>query len=1083
MISWFARNHVASNLLMLGMTVAGIWSLLAGRIPLEVFPDTPSRIISITVPYPGGTPEEVEESIVLPIEEVIQQVGGIKHVNSSAGASGGSVLIEVEDSRDPRQVMEEVKNRLDTLPNLPELAERPVVQVDDRFHSVINVVIAADMAERDLRRLGEQVRDEIAALPGITHCTLAGVRPYEIGIEIPEETLRKHGLTLAMVRDAIRASAVDLPAGVVQTEAGDVSIRTRGRAYTGADYERVVILTRPDGSKLTLGEISAILDGFNENPLIARLNGKRAVIVTVQREGGQNAIQIADAVKQYVNDSRGRLPDGVSIEFWNDRSKIVKGRIALLMQNAQSSLILVLLVVGLFLRLDTVFWMALGMVASFMAALALMPYFDVTINLSSLFGFILVLGIVVDDAIVVSEHVDTLRQRGLSMVDAAIQGTREVAVPITFGVLTTVIAFLPMAWGASDYLMMFKPIAIIFILVLMIALVETKIILPSHLAHRTPGISRLADHLEPVHRFSDRTLQRLVSRLYSPVLERCARHRYLVISAFVGALAVLCAFFFSGRILWVFFPRVQSERIEARLAMLDGTPFEVTEAHIQRIAEIAEQMRKDYVGPDGRPVIRNILAAVGSTRITYGSYGGSTGVSHLGEVTIETYGPEERSMKVNTVEMADDWRQRIGPIVGAEELTFRAEIMRGGDPIDIQLTGTDPAELLTLSEQIKTHLATYAGVFDIGDSLDSGRSEIQLRLKPEAQQLGVTVGDLARQVRQAFYGDEVQRIQRGRNEVKVMLRYPKQDRQNLATLETMRVRTVEGLEIPFARVAEARVGKSFTSIKRVDRRRALNITADVNKDTTDPAKIRADTALFVEELMAGHPHIQWSFMGEAQAQAEGAQAGKWALIFIMLGIYTMIAIPFQSYAQPLMVMLVIPFGIVGSVLGHLFHEMAVSSMSVCGMLAVTGVVVNDSIIMVDRINRLREDGMSAFDAVVRGAASRFRAIMLTSLTTFVGLMPLMYDFSGFIAAMPPGVSHLLVLIFGDNSAAQATSNQFLTPVSISIGYGCIFATFITLLLVPACYLAIEDLARAWRWICAKPGTITSITPQHAETAH
>jgi multidrug efflux pump subunit AcrB len=1077
MISWFARNHVASNLLMIGMMIAGLWSLFSGRIPLEVFPDMPSRIISVTVPYPGGTPEEVEESIVLPIEEVIQQVGGIKHVNSTAGSSGGSVLIEVEENRDPRQVMEEVKNRLDTLPNLPELAERPVVQVDDRFHSVINVVIAADMAERDLRRLGEQVRDEIAALPGITHCTLAGVRPYEIGIEIPEETLRKHGLTLESVSQAIRASAIDLPAGVVQTDAGDVSIRTRGRAYTGTDYERVVILTRPDGSKLQLGEIAAIQDGFNENPLVARLNGRRAVIVTVQREGGQNAIHIADSVKRYVNESRDRLPDGVFIEFWNDRSKIVKGRIALLMQNAQSSLILVLLFVGLFLRLDTVFWMALGMVASFMGALALMPFFDVTINLSSLFGFILVLGIVVDDAIVVSEHVDTLRQRGMGMIEAAIQGTREVAVPITFGVLTTVIAFLPMAWGASDYLLMFKPIAIIFILVLLIALIETKIILPSHLAHRTPGLGRLADILDPVHRFSDRTLHRLVGHIYRPALQWCASRRYTAIAGFVGGLLVLCAFFFSGRILWIFFPRVPSERIEARLTMLDGTPFEVTEGHIQRIYEMAEEMRRDYTGPDGRPVIRNILAAVGSTRVTYGSYGGSVGSSHIGEVTIETYGPEERSMKVNTVDMADDWRRRIGSIVGAEELNFRAEIMRGGDPIDIQLTGADPAELLALSEMIKAHLSTYAGVFDVSDSLDSGRGEIQLRLKPEAQQFGVTVSDLARQVRQVFYGDEVQRIQRGRNEVKVMLRYPRDDRRSLATLDTMRVRTAAGLEIPFARVAEARVGKSFTSIKRVDRRRALNITADVNKATTDPAKIRADAAVFIRDLMGSHPHIQWSFQGEAQAQAEGAQAGKWALVFILLGIYTMIAIPFKSYAQPLMVMLVIPFGIVGSVLGHLLHGMAVSSMSVCGMLAVTGVVVNDSIILVDRINRLRADGMLPFEAVVRGACSRFRAILLTSLTTYVGLMPLMYDFSGFIAAMPPGISHLLILLFGDNSAAQATSNQFLTPVSIAIGYGCLFATFITLFLVPACYLAIEDCSKGWRWVFDRPAQ------ESRETSH
>lgn len=1058
MISWFARNHVAANLLMLGAMVAGIWTLFSDRIPLEVFPDLPSRMISVTVPYPGSAPGEVEESIVLKIEEAIEPVGGIKHINSTASSSGGTVIIEVEEGKDPREVLDDIKIRVDAIPNLPELAERPTIQLDDSFHNVITVAVAADMAEADLRRLGEQIRDELSSLPGITHAGLAGVRPYEIGIEIPEATLRKYGLNLERVSQAIQNSALDLPAGVVQTEAGDVSIRTRGRAYTGQDYARVVVLTREDGSKVTLGEIAMIQDGFNENPLLARINGKRCVVINVMREGGQNAIRIAESVKQYIQDTQKRMPDGVNIEFWNDRSKIVKGRINLLMQNAQSSLILVFLCVGLFLRLDAVFWVAVGMVASFLGAIALMPYFDVAINLSSLFGFILVLGIVVDDAIVISEHVDTLRQRGLSALDAAIQGTREMAVPITFGVLTTVIAFLPMAIGASDFLMMFKPIALVFILVMLIALVETKIVLPSHLAHPVPGLSGASDILGPVHRFSERTLRKFVDSVYRPALRWCVHHRYSALAAFFGGLVVLCGFFFSGRILWIFFPRVQSERIEARLTMLEGTPFEVTDAHIQRIYEMAEQMKKEYVGPDGKPVIRAILATTGTTRLTWGSSSGN-GQSHVGEVNLETYGPEERTLKVNTVDMANDWRRRIGEIVGAEELNFRAEIMRSGDPVDIQLTGTDPEELLEISAKIKDHLGTYSGVFDITDSLDSGRNEIQLRLKPEAESFGVTVGDLARQVRQAFYGDEVQRIQRGRNEVKVMLRYPRNDRKNLATLDNMRVRTAAGLEIPFSRVAEARVGKSFSSIKRVDRRRAMNITADVNKATTDPARVRADVETFMRRELASYPHIQWSFEGEARAQREGADAGKWALAIIVLGMYAMMAIPFKSYTQPFIVLLVVPFGIVGAVIGHLFHGMPISSMSVCGMLAVTGVIVNDTLVLVDRINQLRDETGDLKYAVQEGGRSRFRAIFLTQITTFVGLMPLMFEFGGLIENSPWGIRHLLEAIFGDNRAAQATSAQFLTPVSVSMGYGSLFATVITLFLVPLCYLAVDDLGR------------------------
>lgn len=1079
MISWFARNHVAANLLMLGAAIAGIWTLMSDRIPLEVFPDWPSRTISVTVPYPASAPEEVEEGIVLKIEEAIEQVGSIKHINSTASSNGGTVLIEVEEGKDPREVLDDIKIRVDAIPNMPEMAEKPTIQLDDGFHEVITVAIAADMAEADMRRLGEQIRDEISALPGITHAGIAGVRPYEIGIEIPEATLRKYGLTLERVSEAIRNSALDLPAGVVQTEAGDVSILTKGRAYTGQDYARIVVLTRADGTRLTLGEIAIIQDGFNENPLLARLNGKRCVVINVMREGGQNAIRIAESVKEYITASKSRLPDGVQIEFWNDRSKIVQGRINLLLQNAQSSLILVFLCVGLFLRLDAVFWVAVGMVASFLGAIALMPYFDVAINLSSLFGFILVLGIVVDDAIVISEHVDTLRQQGLSPMEAAIRGTREMAVPITFGVLTTVIAFMPMAFGASDTLMMFKPIAIVFILVMLIALVETKIVLPSHLAHPVPGLSGASDILGPVHRWSEKMLRKFVDVFYRPALAWCVHHRYTALAAFAGGLIVLCAFFFSGRILWIFFPRVASERVEYRLTMLDGTPFEVTDAHIQRIYEVADQMRKEYIGPDGKPVIRNIIATTGTTRLTATTSRVSSGSSHIGEVNIETYGPEERSMKVNTIEMGEEWRKRVGEIVGAEEVSIRAEIGRSGDPIDIQLAGSDPEELLAISAKIKDHLGTYSGVFDINDSLDSGRNEIQLRLKPEAQSLGISVGDLARQVRQVFYGNEVQRIQRGRNEVKVMLRYPRADRKTLATLESMRVRTAAGLEIPFSRVAEAKVGKSFTSIKRVDRKRAMNITADVNKATTDPAKVRADAEIFITDLLAAHPHIQWSFEGEARMQKEGAAEGLWALAIIVLGMYSLMAIPFKSYTQPFIVLLVVPFGIVGAVLGHLFHGMPISSMSLCGMLAVTGVIVNDTLVLVDRINQLRDETGDLKYAVQEGGRSRFRAIFLTQITTFVGLMPLIFEFGSLMESAPPGISHILVAIFGDNRAAQATSAQFLTPVSVSMGYGSLFATVITLFLVPLCYLAVDDLGNIFnRIVGRKPKPV--VVPLGAE---
>jgi multidrug efflux pump subunit AcrB len=1046
MISWFARNHVAANLLMLAVMAAGAWTLYQDKIPLEVFQDMPSRFISVNVPYPASSPEETEETIVLKIEEAIQQVGGIKHVNSTAGSGGGTVLIEVSEDNDPRRVMDDIKIRVDAIPNLPALAEKPIIQLEDSFHSVITVILSADMAERDLKRLGEQTRDELATLPGISHADITGVRKEEIAIEIPEQTLRKYGLSLETISRAIRENAIDMPAGVVQTEAGDVSLRTRGRAYTGDDYARIPLLSRADGSKVTLGEIAKIIDGFTENPLVTRLNGRRCVMISVMREGKQNAITIGERVKAYIEETNKKLPGGVHLDYWNDRSKIVKGRIDLLMQNAKSCLILVFLCVGLFLRLEAVIWVAVGMVMSFMGAIALMPYMDISINLSSLMGFILVLGIVVDDAIVISEHCDHLRRTtGMSPLQAAIEGTQRMAVPITFGVLTTVIAFLPMALDSSDWGSMFKPIALIFISVMLIALVETKLILPSHLAH--PFLGRAGDMLAPIHNMSDGALRWFVRKVYSPAIRFSVNHCYTVLSILFGGLIVIIGLFGGGRIQTTYFPRVPSERIECRLSMLDGTPIEVTEAQVQRIYDIAEAMRKEYTGPDGQSVIKHIVATTG----TYLSYGrGSSqpsGGSHLGGVIMETYGPEERTRDANTVQMSNEWRKRIGSIVGAEELTFRAEIMRGGDPIDIQLTGTDPNELLGMSAKIKEHLSTYPALFDINDSLDSGRNEIQLRLKPEAQQLGVTVSDLASQVRQAFYGDEVQRIQRGRNEVKVMLRMPRDDRKNLATLDTIRVRTKSGLEVPFSRIAQANVVKSFTSIKRVDRRRALNISADADKQTIDVAAIRAELTNYLNDLLASHSHIRWTFEGEARVQRESQGQMLISFLIVIAAMYGLMAIPFKSYSQPLIVLLVVPFGVVGSIIGHLFHGLPLSIMSLFGILGVCGVVVNDTLVLVDEINDLKAGGLSLREAVQKGGALRFRAIFLTQITTFFGLVPLIFD-GTWLAKMIP---------FLFSNGAQSTHAQFLTPVSVAMGYGSLFATVITLFLVPLCYLAVDDL--------------------------
>ncbi len=1038
MIAWFARNHVAANLLMIGIAMAGLVTLFADKIPLEVFPDFPDRTISVNVPYPGATPDETEEMIVLKIEDAIQQVQGIEHVYSSAGSSGGTVTIEVEDHFDPRQVLDDIKNQVDSIAAFPQDAEKPMIQLATSFNAVITVVVAADLPERELARLGEQVRDEILALPGISHAELNGVRPYEIAIEVSEDTLRKHGLTLESVSRAISASALDLPAGVVRTESGDVAMKTRGRAYSAEDYARVVVANQEDGTRLTLGEVARITDGFNENPLVARYNGQRCVTVTVTREGNQNAVKIAEIVKTFVENAKERLPDGVEIMFWNDRSKIVKGRMDLMINSGIQSFCLVFLVLLLFLRFDAAFWVSVGIPVSFLGAFAVMPLFGISINSSSLFGFIMVLGIVVDDAIVVSESIVKKCQEGMPMETAVVSGTKLVSIPVIFGVLTSVVAFVPLAMGMGDWSPMFQPVAMVVIPVLLFSLVESQLCLPAHLGAKF--LHRPSEMLAPLQRHANLALDWVVRRLYEPSLRVTVRNRYLTAALFLGGLAVLAGYILSGRINWMNFPRVPSERITARLTMLEGTPVEVTEAHVNRIYDIAKEMEKEYVGEDGHPVFKHVLSVVGGSGFTSSRRRGASGQPHEGEVNIETYGPEERSLNVSTVEISNEWRRRIGSIVGAEELSFRAEIFRGGDPIDIQIVGGRVEDLLEVSRQVKEKLAGYPGVFDIVDSLDRGRSEIQFKIKPEAEQFGITVGDLARQVRQAFYGNEVQRIQRGRDEVRVFVRYPKEERQTLATLETMRVRNAAGTEIPLASVAGMTVGRSFTSIRRVDRNRSINLTADVEKGVVDVGAIKEELRTFIDTLLRDYPGVRWSFEGEDKAAREAGAATKWGAMFLLLAIYTMLAVPFRSYLQPFIVLTAIPFGIVGAVLGHMLHGLPLSMLSVFGLLALAGVITNDGILLVDFINQARRAGTNLLEAVLSAGPVRFRPIMLTSATTYAGLMPLIYE--------------------------KSTTSQFLIPMAVSLGYGILFATVITLYLVPVCYLMIDDLGRLWQRFAA-----------------
>ncbi|MEO5365735.1 MAG: efflux RND transporter permease subunit [Magnetococcus sp. WYHC-3] len=1034
-IAWFIHHGVSANLLMVVIVLLGLHALYF-RLPLEVFPSFALDVITISVPFPGAAPAEVEEGVIIRIEEAISSLDGIREISSTATEGTALISLSLGKGEDPATLLADVKSRVEGLTTLPEDAETPVIQIAENRREVISLAVHGHVPETDLRHWAEKIRDQLLRLPGITQVDLVGARPYELSIEIPQDALRRHGLTLRSVGQALKAASLDLPGGTLRTPAGDLLVRTKGQAYTAREFAAIPILTRPDGTRLTLGEVAVIRDGFEENQITTTFNGRRSLGLDIYQVGDQNAVDIARAVREHVAGLSAVLPAGIEVGIWRDRSSVVKARLATLSNNAIQGSLLVLLLLTLFLHWKLAFWVFLGIPVSMLGALAVMPFMEITINTVSLFAFILVLGIVVDDAIVTGESIYTRLVSGADPVEAAVRGTREVAVPVTFGVLTTVVSFLPLFMVEGDRGKIFAQIPAVIVPVLLISLVESKLVLPSHLKHLR--LARHHDHPPWHERLQAAVAGFMEGRLlalYRPLLALATRHRHVVLALFVAQAVVVFALVAGGHVHFVFFPRVQSEIARATLTLPPGTAFEVTQRHIQHMAKAAEELRDQYRDPiTGDSVILDILALAGS------SGGSGSGQPHEGRVYFEIQPPEERTSTITSQELVNEWRRRIGPIPGARNLNFRAELGRGGDPIDVQLTGENLRQLQHVAEQVKAELRNHPGLFDIADSFEFGKREVRLRLTPQGESLGLTLAELAAQVRAAFHGFEVQKIQRERHEVTVMLHHPESERRSAGSLETLLIRTPAGDEVPFAEVAMATWDHGFSKIQRLQRQRTLHVTADLNKQTTDAEAIKRDMARFLERLLPHHPGVQATLEGEAREQRESLGSMKIGLVFVLVMLYVLLAIPFNSGWQPLLVMSVIPFAAVGAILGHLLLDMSLSIYSLMGALALLGVAVNDSLVMVDYINRRREEGMPLHDAVRQAGTARFRAVLLTSLTTFAGLVPLILE--------------------------KSTQAQFLIPMAVSLGFGILYVTFVTLLLIPCNYLLLEDLGqlarRLWR---------------------
>jgi multidrug efflux pump subunit AcrB len=1039
-LAWFARNLVAANIMLVILLLGGL--ILSRSIKKEVFPEVQLDLVIVNVPYPGASPDEVEKGVTLVVEEAVRSIDAVKTTRSTSTEGFAVVTAELRLGADADQALADIKSAVDRITTLPENAERPVIFRPSSRFQVISLILHGDQPETVLRRYADEVREELLALPGITAVELAGTRPLEIAIEISQADLRRLGLGFDQVAQLLRAASIELPAGAVKTPAGEVLVRTAARRTTGAEFEDVTLVSSAEGSRIRVADIAKVTDGFSEDDVRTTYDGKHALIVNVFRVGDQTPNDIAATVKHYA--AGKQLPPGLELATWFDASEIYQQRVDLLTRNAVLGLVLVLLILGIFLEVKLAFWVTMGIPASFLGSMLFLPGLGVSINMISLFAYILVLGMVVDDAIVVGEAIYRKRQEGASLVDAAIFGLREVAVPVTFAIATTVVFYVPLLVVPGAMGKFFAQIPLVVITVLLISLVESLLILPAHLAHSRPSEWGPLAAIHRVQQRFSRFLERLIAKVYTPLLARALRRRYLTLAMFLAALAATCGLPAGGHLKFTFMPKVESDIVFMRIEMPFGTAIERTREVEARMVQAAEEIIAAHGGDE---IKRGLLALSGTAGMSGGGPNGNQGFqigSHLTEAAVYLVPIDERD--ISATELARLWRDKLADVAGIETMKVTYETATGGGaPLAIELSHRDSATLERAARRLADQLAGFAGVHDINPGYSVGKPQLDLTLTDEANALGLTESELALQVRAAFFGAEVSRFQRGRDEVKVYARLPRDERTSEYSLEQMVVRTRAGGELPFGQAAHVERGTSYTQIQRIDGRRTLTVTADIDEGVGNAEdvfqKLRAE---HLPALLDEYPGLSWAPGGTQKDQAEvfGSLLRNFLLAFgVML---SLLAVVFRSYVQPLIIATAIPFSFIGALLGHVAFGYDLSLMSIMGMVALAGVAVNDSLVLVDAINQRRPHAASLLEACVAAGSVRFRPILLTSLTTFAGLLPMVAE-----------------------TSLQA---RFLIPMAISLAFGVLFATITTLFSVPALYLIIDDLRRGLRWVAGRDDT-------------
>ncbi|MCP5023777.1 MAG: efflux RND transporter permease subunit [bacterium] len=1038
-LAWFATNHVAANLLMLSLLVIGGYSALNTKV--NVFPDLDPRTISVGVFYPGATPEEVEEGISRRVEEALAGIEGIKRVRATSSENIGSVTVELTDDADKSDVLDDVKSAVDGIQNFPpQDAENPTVQDSVIKRKVLTVALWGKASERSLRELAFRLRDDLSSLKGISMVKVQGVRDYEIGVEVSEESLRRHGLSIEHVTNAVRGYSVNLPAGAIRTERGEILLRTDSQAYDRIDFERLVVLSGNDGTIVRLGDVALIRDGFEDVETASRFNSNPVAYVTVSSVGNQQVLDIEQKVKTYL--AGWPTPEGVQATVWSNGATVLRSRMDLLLRNGGMGLILVFAVLVLFLELRLAFWTTMGIPISFLGAFLLIPLVGGSINMISLFGFILVLGIVVDDAIVVGENIFAKREAGLPPKQAAIEGLREVISPVSMGVVTTILAFLPLYFTTGFFGDILWVVPVVVISVLLMSLVESFLILPAHLSGAR--VKRKRGTLVLIQDTLRSGLQWIIDRIYRPLLRKAVDYRYVTMASAVAVTALTVGLVKGGFVDVKIFPPIEGDNITARLNMVGGTPASETKLVLQHLLNTMDEVRAEFDAktPDSEAsIVRNVAGTLGDQPFGGGRPHASTSASgsNVAEVAIELSPGEERSIATSTI--VERWRELIGEVPSVNTLTLNSNMLSAGDDVNVELAHSDFPKLLTATGKLKEFLGQYNGVHEIADSFEAGKRELNFELTRVGIAAGLTRSDLARQVRQSYYGAEAQRVQRGRDDVKVLVRYTEQERRNLSSLEELRIRLPNGSQLPLATVATYSEQRGYAVLTRTDRKRIVRVSADINEEAASVADINEQLKeVFLPGLIQEIPGLSFSFEGAERERMESMQSLARGMAIAIFAIFALLAVQLKSYTQPLIIMAIIPLGVIGAVIGHMLLGYSLSFFSMFGVVALSGVVINDSLVMLDLINRLVREGMTMEEAVMQAGPRRFRAILFTSLTTFVGLAPIVME-----------------------TSMQA---QFLIPMAISLSGGVAFATCLTLLLIPALVMFREDVFRLRAWVAS-----------------